>query len=443
MSDITVAKTVVDNVGGLKHLEIDHTSPVIYVSGENGSGKSSLLEAYSLVFDAGNRPDMIGPHDDFARVELTLSDGTKITRTQRRSRGEYTIVTGEGFKITEKPGEYVKKLVSGLALRPAELLLKNKKERVEVLQEIIQMEFSKAELDAACRYDTFIKKPVLNISEFDQFVDGVREKRKDANSKQDMAGSTLRTLKRDLPEGDDQKNWSAEARRLESELRNVDSEITAIDQKANSILAKEIDAVKAKLERDIEALRKTAAEDIETLRNECNVAVAEKKSPLSAHRDQVNQQLAVARQNAQNAAAIVAKREQIAKVDKQYRDALQQHSDLDDAVKNLEKLRLQKLSQSPIQGLEIRGDEIFLDGLNLDTQVNKAQQILTAFQIMARANRGMNFFVLDDAEHLDADMRAEFMAACRKKGFQVVLAAAEAGKGLTVEPMLFEEQAVA
>jgi DNA repair ATPase RecN len=431
-NDIRVATTVIDNCGGLKHLEIDHTSPVIYVTGENGSGKTSLLQAYELVFDGGNRPDWIGPYGDKATILLTLSDGTTIKRVQGKTGAQYTIINGDGQKI-ERPAEYVKKLVSGTALKPAELLRAKKEERIEILQSILQLEFTKAELDKACGRDTFAKKPVYTLDEFDAFVEGTREKRKEANSKQDTLGSSLRTLKADLPEGDgDGKDWATEVRRLQTAIQTNSNDLTALSQKAYKQLQQAIDDRKAELAKAIAALQEEAEADITGYRNEMSQVLAGHEAPLKSERDKLNQDLAVAQQNERNTAALAAKRQTIAKIDKDYRDAVQEHSFLDDAVKGLEKLRLEKMNASPIKGVEIKGKDIYLDGLNIDTQVNQASKILVACQIMARVNRGMNFFILEGAELDDdtADMLAE---SCKEKGFQLVLAAPKAGKPLTVE----------
>ena len=79
------------NFGKIKDLEINCANKNVYIVGQNGSGKTTILQAISLALTGkvakGLTNDLfIGPYDKDFTVVLELDDGTKIGRTAKGAK---------------------------------------------------------------------------------------------------------------------------------------------------------------------------------------------------------------------------------------------------------------------------------------------------------------------------------------------------------------------
>jgi hypothetical protein len=107
----------INNFRGLAELALDGLPPTLIVTGLNGRGKSTILDAVRFaltgaVHDAGGRlvrlPDLIGPSGDSAEVALGVRTGQgddaqdHQLRVKITSKGsEAALVDGQGNKLTE------------------------------------------------------------------------------------------------------------------------------------------------------------------------------------------------------------------------------------------------------------------------------------------------------------------------------------------------------
>ena len=98
------------NFGKIKDLEIDCTNKNVYIVGQNGSGKTTILQAISLALTGkvakGLTNDMfVGPYDTDFLVVLELDDGTKIGRTAKGAKLQ--LPNGAIFKKVKDVYEHI------------------------------------------------------------------------------------------------------------------------------------------------------------------------------------------------------------------------------------------------------------------------------------------------------------------------------------------------
>lgn len=89
------------NFGKIKDLTIDCDHKNVYIVGQNGSGKTTILQAISLALTGkvakGLTNDLfVGPYDKDFTIILELDDGTKIGRTSKGAKLQLS--TGAVFK---------------------------------------------------------------------------------------------------------------------------------------------------------------------------------------------------------------------------------------------------------------------------------------------------------------------------------------------------------
>ena len=98
------------NFGKIKDLTIDCDHKNVYIVGQNGSGKTTILQAISLALTGkvakGLTNDMfVGPYDKDFTVVLELDDGTKIGRTAKGAKLQ--LPNGAIFKKVKDVYEHV------------------------------------------------------------------------------------------------------------------------------------------------------------------------------------------------------------------------------------------------------------------------------------------------------------------------------------------------
>jgi hypothetical protein len=79
------------------------------------------------------------------------------------------------------------------------------------------------------------------------------------------------------------------------------------------------------------------------------------------------------------------------------------------------------LDELPIEGVEVRGGEIFYGGLPFD-QLNTQNKIFLACQIGALKFGGLPLMICDQIEQVDDLRWDEFCEAIKDSGFQVIAA---------------------
>jgi hypothetical protein len=429
-----VVKTRITNVGGIDFLEIDHVSPVMLITGDNGVGKTSIGQSFDLIFDGGHRPDYIKQGAKKAEVVIELSDGTTIRRVQTLKTAEYTVTSRDG-SVVKRPAEYVQGLVSGLKLNPMPLIdPANKKKRLQLLQEIMPINFSKAEIDKAFGCDSFLDAPEIGLEKFDALLQGQELARRDANVAVKEHESTLGQLKQQLPPQVDQdKNWTAEAERLQREREMLAARVSAMEKRGQLAIESRLEELRQEQDAKIEAIRKHYGSEMHKVRQEGATLIAAELVPLTEQREKLTAEISTALTRAQSQSQVQATQRMIETTDQKLAAAQRKANQHDRAVTGLRELRLKKLEQTPIPGLETRNGDLFYNGYNFDTQLNRAQQVMLVYRMAARSDRRMNFFVMDDAEHLSDGNREVFAEACKEAGFQLVMMAVEEGKPLTIE----------
>lgn len=139
-----------ENVMGLKVVEVAPEGNVVLVGGDNGSGKSSLLNAIFLAL-AGSaaskgiaRPVRDGEHQ--ARVQLDLGE-IIVTRTWKDDRTYLKVETADGARMTS-PQTVLDELVGALTFDPLAFMRAHPKDQVTQVLSLLDLPFDVAVKDA-------------------------------------------------------------------------------------------------------------------------------------------------------------------------------------------------------------------------------------------------------------------------------------------------------
>jgi hypothetical protein len=104
-------------------------------------------------------------------------------------------------------------------------------------------------------------------------------------------------------------------------------------------------------------------------------------------------------------------------LDEQFAEKMSASMKLDNAIEALRRLRKEKAEKIPIPGLTMVDGEIQYYNIPLDS-INTAMRVQLVTCILTKANS--KFLVIDDIEHLEPDVRKEFLDQLVAAGIQVV-----------------------
>lgn len=421
-----IASVEISNVKGIRSAAFPLGS-VTVIRGANGTGKTSIVDAISSVFAGGHDPDLIRLGADKAVVVLTLDDGTTIKKTITAKNSTLDITTAQGLKVT-KPAAWVAQLASGFQFDPIAFLEADSKKRAQFLLEAMPISFHPAELKGITGAD--FARPI-DLEAFAALRQGIYDKRRDANVVQRDIGATLNTLRENLPEGDDQ-DWPGivathrqKQADLRAELKRVEGDVEKDAEAALATAARVRDEAIAAAKLQYEQV----ASDVAKVKAE---SIAEQTAEINAELQTVSAELATAEERQRAQAKAEGLRKQIEEFAQRLKGKLMESLQCDEQLKQLDALKVAKLSESGIPGLEIVNGEILVDGIPLDS-LNTQRQYVVAFQVATLKGGDLGFLVCDRAESLvGADWDA-FREAAAESGYQVVFARAEAGEPLGLD----------
>lgn len=420
------------NVGGNRQVTIPG-GPVVVISGDNGTGKTSLIEGISLLFDGGHNVDLIGPFDEKAVVEIDFDNGWKFRRTTTAK--SYTLEgwSDDGTPI-KKPAETLKKLVSGLSLNPAGLVDAPQKDRLKFLQGAMPLAFTTVEIAEALSTDgSAVTLPVgpLDAQGFNAYRDGYYAKRTELNrSGRDKEG-TRNTLIKSLPTEDD-IDWAEKASGLRIEQQAINKKIAENNLTVEKIRSEEVGRLTAEAQAMIDSIKNGLAKSIAIVDSEAAEQSAIEQLPLTERLTAIVAAIATAEERSRQQQQAKGVRESIERISKEEKILSTQANQLDRVIEKLDNLKKKKLDALPIPGVEIRDGQIYYNGLNFDTQLNTAQQYVLSFQVAALTLGDLPLMLFDGAEALGETAKNEFIEGIRDAGFQVILAEVRSNEPLVV-----------
>lgn len=382
-----IAQLTIRNILGIAELEL---SPEGFttIEGPNGSGKTSILEAIKGALKQGHDATLLRNGAEAGEVVLVLDDGMSITKKVGPATSSTEVRDGEGKKVG-RPAETIKALMDMMSVNPAEFLSAPPKDRVKVLLEAMPLDVDVAEITKLSGIRVTAQPGAHALHVIELVAKQVYDERTGTNRAVKEKDATINQLRQAMPDQVEGVQGS------EDELvEQVAAATAARDTTLGKITAK-IDGIKAAAQDNIDAIRTKLQDDIDALKAEAQTKVdaikadtAENEAKAAAAREATNAKHAAttaplnAALNAIKAdRSAAAKREQtIELVDKMVTELAGLRADAERQTKALADIEAYKgrlLQELPIQGLEVRDGEIFLDNVPFD-RVNTAGQVKVA-----------------------------------------------------------------
>ena len=346
----------------------------VYLSGKNGSGKTSLIDA---IFN--NIPDLPLKQGSTKGETIVELDGYTIIRkySTKNAKGKLTIVDDNGEE-QKSPATLLKKLFGLKHFDVPKFLDMSARDKKRVVEKLIGVDFSELDKEYKSLYD---QRKALNA----------QIKAADAMTKGFAYNHNIKEI--DTSEIESRIN---KANSLLQEKRAYNNQLSSIESEEQRLKErlKEIQKEKEFLESSIVAIK---VDDVDALNAELDKA---RENNL----------------NFKNSQKFLAVKEEAMATVREC-DKVQARMD------EIEQTKADELKNNPIpvRGMEFNGDDLMLDGLPFSVgQVNKAREIIAGLEL-GYAHMGEAKVAYFDASLIDKDNEAEILKWADDRGIQLFM----------------------
>lgn len=428
-----ITKISILNFLGISSFKTTKLGKMNRVTGGNGTGKSSVLKAITEAFkSSGVKPNIIKLGADRAEILIELDERILIERRiTPTSNHPKVVVDGQPLNAPQK---YLNDLIGQFTFNPVEFFLAKPKERRRILLSSIPLS-----VDQAALVEMLGDLPVpIDLEQFDYSDHGlevleriqkdVYERRHEQNLEVTRLKKSLEQDKLDIPDtfdGERYKGFDIQdkideltAAKGTVALHNQDT-IQLDRLRERSI---QINTEIVRLEAEITRLQTEQAEvrdEGEELARKVKTFKVPDTQALEADITNYNQ-----------SQKLVLKIEEVDRKQGEIEESAKVHGALDDFYKTLTtQVPRQLLSkvQLPVDNLEIKGDDILVDGKSLDNLSN-SEQIKFAINIARSLAGDLKVICVDRFESLDKAARAAFEKEVSQDNFEYFITVVTEGE---------------
>jgi ABC-type cobalamin/Fe3+-siderophores transport system ATPase subunit/Asp-tRNA(Asn)/Glu-tRNA(Gln) amidotransferase C subunit len=435
------SKITIKNILGIESLEIE-PGAVTQIFGENGAGKTSVLDAIRCALSGGTDATLLKAGAEKGEVVIVLDDGTTINRRITAESSDVTVVHREFGKIS-KPAQYLKKLADALSLNPIQFLTAPKKDRVDQLLAAIPMQVTADQLGfvpqvalAGINLDKHALEVIGSIQK------AIYDLRTGVNRSEKDKRATIREMSETLPADAPEGNWSDVLKQTTEELGQMSSKVRQNVQAINKESAGFKDEAKAHCDQQKDLILANLSQAIENLRSLSRIEISKCESERDSELEKIEgtkakllaleesdyrpkeaelkEKIGQAKAMVEQHAKAETTRQHIAQWTKDA-DALEAESaKLTSSMSKLEVLKASLLEKLPVPGLEIKDGDLYVGGIAFD-RVNESKRIRLAIEIAKLRSGQLGLVAVDGLERLDAKTFDAFKKEAAKSKLQFVI----------------------
>lgn len=422
-----IARLKISNILGIDELEFD-AGQFNEISGRNGQGKTSVLEAIKSVVTGGHDATLLRNGAEKGEVVLVLDDHTEI-RKRVTPKASPVDVVQDGKKVA-RPTDAIRALIDSLSVNPIEFLTARKQDRVKVLLEAMPIVVDTDKLTAISGVPVKATEGVHGLHIIETVRKQVYDDRTGTNravKEKDATINQLRLAMPDAPAGVDGSEDELRAQ-VEAATTTRDGELQRIRAKLDGIKSgnqEKIDAIRARAQAEIDAIKAAAVAEVEAIQAaQADIeykAGLQREKTIQKHTDTVvplNQAIEAIKADR----SAHAKREQaletIQQMEKQLEELAADAKAQTKALEDIDQYKSDLLASLPIPGVEVIDGEIFRNGVPFD-RLNTAQQVDVAVEIAKLRAGDLGVCCVDGLELLDSGAFEEFRKRAIESGLQL------------------------
>jgi len=411
---LKIVKLEAENYKRLKAIEIIPEGNTVVISGKNGAGKTSVLDAIWACLSGGDagrkikKPVRNG--EENAKIVLEL-DELIVTRTWTGDDKTYLTVESKDGAAYKSPQAILDALVGRLTFDPLEFAGLKSKEQVAALLDVVDIGVDPAALEVE-RGEFYDERAIVNreVKRLEGVLASTTTPYKDAPTEEVSATSLVAKL-------EDAKDVHRKRDDIASDLErqvNESKRITA----AVINLKEEFDREKKELEKSFTEKEGQLQNDLEN--NDHNVMVTGKEleeiSNVLPDIEEIQKEVNDADETNANARAAKAWHE----VTKQLKTKQEESKALTDKILAIDKEKSDaiKVAQMPVEGLSFDENGLTFNGVPF-AQASSAEQLRISTAMAMAANPKLRVIRVTDGSLLDSDSMKMIEQLAKDNDYQI------------------------
>lgn len=399
----------IENLRKINAVDMQFTDKgLIQIRGKNEQGKSTILDSIEILL-RGKKftpKDVITHGEKKARIISQIGD-YKIER-HIDQKGEHKIkVSGaDGKQVTTSPQSFLDTLINELTFDPRPFVDKTSDQKLKFMMELLAIDFSSIDSDLKEKETerTLVGREVKTFGELPILakVESV-----------DVSELMLEKEKADKTNNDIERGNEA-VTRIEGEVKTLEHEIMK--------LAEQLELAKLKC-HDKGGELKVVKEELSGLGDPINTS-------------EINQKINNASEINRQALAYEANQKK--KADKADKES--QYEELNDSIKLLrsKKDEMLKAEPMPVEGLEIREDGVYYDGIHCDNW-SDSQSIKISFQLCVAMQPELKAVFIDRGESYDKEQLSMLDTWANENDIQAFITIVDSGNVGDVDQAIYIE----
>jgi exonuclease SbcC len=432
-----ILKLKIFNYLGITNFAVDKLGQLNRITGDNGLGKSSVVKAIREAFSSsGVDPELINIKGEKAEIIVRLDNDIEIFRTiTQASNTAKVVVKGEPVG---KSQTFLNSLLGPINFDPTAFFLLKDGPRVNLLLSAMPFRITADEIRELIDWtkelwnNSFFAESDIDYSKHGLIVLSnlqkiVYDRRHEVNLDLTRKKKAIEQDKKDLgetPKADTFKGFDLDKAVEELSKQREHNNSLANDKHTLESLREQDAAKQDEIERLEKQLKRAKAEKAEIVEKGKALVASIKDRGIydtKALQDQISeynrlQEVLIALKN-------------IDKRQEELEEDIELHRGLDDLhkllVNEVPKALLSKM-ELPVEGLEIKGDQIFINGININ-KMAASEQIDFAFEIATALAGELKLICMDGFESVVGNNRKKIIAKAEEKakqGYQFFIAEA-------------------
>lgn len=404
-----------ENVKRLSAVEITPDGNLVVIAGENGNGKSSVLD--SIMYALGGAETFakkpVREGQQKAKIVLDLGD-LIVTRTISANGNTSLSITNKDGLRYGSPQAILDKLVGSLSFDPLAFSRLDTKEQAKTLRTLANLDFSAEDQQRQSLYDSrtqagrevtslaarlaSIPPPKAGLPDLEISAAEIIAKQQEAINKNAETQKTVNALGEARRTLKSQENETSEYRRRKTELNE---EISRLQEKLKDVQ----DAIERCEKAEGEAKKKAEALEQECLKLE-NIDV----SGFATQLEEIEEK---------NKA--IRARNQRSELESQHAEAVKKQNKYTSEIEKIDAAKAKKIKDAkyPIDGLTVDTEgSVLFNGLPLE-QASSAEQLRISVAIGLALNPKLRVLLIRDGSLLDKKSWALLSALAEEKDAQV------------------------
>lgn len=459
-----ITKINIDSLYGIHHLELDGSS--VEITGKKGTGKTSVIDAikYALT-NRSERPYIIKDGESAGEIFISTDIGTEVKRKKQTDKSDYLAVKNGGKSIGSAQS-FLNDIFTPLQLNPIEFAAWSAKEQNRAILGLIQFDWDMnwireqfGEIPSGVDYSQHILAVLDDI----QSKNGDYWKRREAANREEYyKRQTIADMAAKFPPHYDVDYWAAyDVREKSSELQrrikynseierarafygNYQNKVRGIEAERDIAISAEESAMTAErisLEKSIERLKaeirekETALGGLESsfmnkkelLESQCREKIAKLDGDIRIAEEYKDKQpldvkeLQIEIDEALKNKEFVSEYRSMIQMEKDRKELIAESERITEKIELARALPGMVLEQAeiPIKNLTIRDGQPLINGRPI-ANLSSGEKIDLCVDIALAQTDKLGLILLDGAEALDDDSRAELYRRCLAKGVQII-----------------------